>query len=155
MVATLLRMVLAPLVGAATPFVTYFVAMLFVAWYSGSRAAVLNILLSAFAGTYFFTSPSTTSPFLLATRADRVTVLGFVLVSLAVAFLLDLQRRTVERVNGEAVRRRTAEEAEREQRRWFEITLASIGDAVIATDAEGQVLFMNSVASELTGWDVA
>jgi diguanylate cyclase (GGDEF)-like protein/PAS domain S-box-containing protein len=33
-----------------------------------------------------------------------------------------------------------------------EITLASIGDAVITTDAEGHVTFLNHVASKLTGW---
>lgn len=34
----------------------------------------------------------------------------------------------------------------------FETTLASIGDAVIATDEEGRVRFMNAVAEDLTGW---
>jgi two-component system cell cycle sensor histidine kinase/response regulator CckA len=154
-VATLIRLALAPLVGAAAPFATYFVAILLVVWYGGFRPAVLSILLSAVAGTYFFVSPATTSPFVLATRADRVTVFGFVVVSVAVVFLLDLQWRTLSRLEREALRRIAAEEAERERQLWFEITLASIGDGVVATDAEGKVTFMNAVASELTGWRVA
>src|SRR5215813_13446122 len=35
---------------------------------------------------------------------------------------------------------------------WWRVTLASIGDAVIATDAQGKVVFLNSVAESLTGW---
>ncbi len=39
-----------------------------------------------------------------------------------------------------------------EQREWLQITLSSIGDAVIATDASGRVRFLNPVAEALTGW---
>ena len=34
----------------------------------------------------------------------------------------------------------------------FSVTLNSIGDAVIATDAEGRVTFLNPLAEQLTGW---
>jgi PAS domain S-box-containing protein len=50
------------------------------------------------------------------------------------------------------VARRRAEEALRKQSEWLRITLSSIGDAVISTDAEGRVTFMNRVAETLTGW---
>jgi two-component system cell cycle sensor histidine kinase/response regulator CckA len=40
----------------------------------------------------------------------------------------------------------------KENKEWLAITLKSIGDAVIATDAKGGVIFMNPVAEVLTGW---
>ena len=53
------------------------------------------------------------------------------------------------------VQRRRAEERMHEQREWLATTLASIGDAVIATDGRGHVRLMNPVAEALTGWTLA
>ena len=39
-----------------------------------------------------------------------------------------------------------------EQREWFEVTLSSIGDAVMTTDVQGNVTFLNPIAERLTGW---
>ncbi len=39
----------------------------------------------------------------------------------------------------------------RQREEWFRVTLASIGDAVIATDERGTVIFINPIAEELTG----
>ena len=41
------------------------------------------------------------------------------------------------------------------QPEWCRVTLASIGDAVITTDALGRVTFLNPVAESLTGWTLA
>ncbi|MEO6402191.1 MAG: PAS domain S-box protein, partial [Vicinamibacteria bacterium] len=53
------------------------------------------------------------------------------------------------------VQRRRAEEQEHAHREWLRVTLASIGDGVIATDTECRVTFLNAVAQELTGWTQA
>lgn len=48
--------------------------------------------------------------------------------------------------------RRTAELALRDEKERAQITLASISDAVVTTDADGRIDFMNAVAGRLTGW---
>ncbi|HTL54534.1 MAG TPA: PAS domain S-box protein [Candidatus Limnocylindrales bacterium] len=42
-----------------------------------------------------------------------------------------------------------------EERARLEVTLASIGDAVIVTDVDGAVRFMNPIAEAMTGWSAA
>src|SRR6185436_14761208 len=69
---------------------------------------------------------------------DQIALVIFVVVGFGMAVLSHAQRR--------------AEVAERVQRQQLETTLASIGDAVIATDENGRITFMNHVAESLTGW---
>lgn len=54
--------------------------------------------------------------------------------------------------NNMAKARQSAENLLREREQDLAITLNSIGDAVITTDAEGNVTRMNPVAEQLTGW---
>ncbi len=61
----------------------------------------------------------------------------------------DLQLRTVVDM---ALYKHDAERRLRESEQRYAVTLASIGDGVIATDTDGRITLMNPVAERLTGW---
>ena len=138
--AFVLRLALTPLVGyTELAFTIFLPAILFAAWFGGFGAGVLSVGLSAVSGAYFM------EPFgslLVRGRKDQISLLVFIALGCGMVLLACSQRRAMER----AVR---AEDAERHERRRFETTLASIGDAVIAADKDGRVTFANRVALSL------
>jgi PAS domain S-box-containing protein len=55
-------------------------------------------------------------------------------------------------INSDMTARKQAEDELRRQRDMLDVTLSSIGDAVIATDTHSRITFFNRVAEGLTGW---
>ena len=85
-------------------------------------------------------------------RSIRRTVASIYLSSLiAVLGLVALAYYILREIG---LRERHAQEL-RAREEWFRVTLTSIGDAVIATDKEGSVTFLNPVAETLTGASLA
>lgn len=51
-----------------------------------------------------------------------------------------------------ALHKHQAERRTADRERWFSNTLASMGEAVIATDPQGEIRFINPLAESITGW---
>jgi PAS domain S-box-containing protein len=61
----------------------------------------------------------------------------------------------IEQLNREILRRQRIEQELQQERQKLQVTLLSIGDAVITTDPRGRVQLVNPVAAALTGWPQA
>ncbi len=77
-------------------------------------------------------------------RARETAPLGYL--------LKPIHERELEVTVELAIFRHNMERRLRESELRYAATLASIGDAVLATDADGRITFMNAVAETLTGW---
>jgi PAS domain S-box-containing protein len=136
--ALALRWVLDPLLGDALPFVTLFGAVAAAIWLGGLAAAIGVTLAGYLAVNYLFMPPR--AALALSTAADVTALIAYVLTCALIILI------------GEGMRKaRAGEMASREVLR---VTLRSIGDAVISTDVDGKVTYLNTVAESVTGWSV-
>jgi PAS domain S-box-containing protein len=78
-------------------------------------------------------------------RSVRTILTGTLLSISLLVLCFGLLRR-------ELSERKRAQGALAKSEKWFSTTLSSIGDAVIATDMNGAITFLNPVAQSLTGW---
>lgn len=86
-------------------------------------------------------------------RELAAVLVSSLLVGLLLAIFTRSRLRRVSTTYDAALEELTSQAEEiYERRQWFQTTLESIGDAVIACDKDSNVEFMNAIAQELTGW---
>jgi PAS domain S-box-containing protein len=150
---------LAGVVGSSAPYLTFYPAVVFVAWFAGTGPSVVAATLGIAATHHFFLGAAVHGA---ATREDIARAVVFFLFSVLFGWVADSRRSTRERseervrelMSETELRKRIEEELSR-SRDLLHTTLASIGDAVISTDGAGRVTFLNAVAEALTGWTQA
>ena len=133
--AVLLRVVLDPIMGDTLPLVTLFGAVAAAVWLGGHRPAIGVALLGYVACHYLFIPPRRVFEF------DLGHLVGLAAYLFTCALIIWF---------GQAAR--TAQMRARERQEVLGVTLSSIGDAVISTDLDGRVNYLNPVAESLTGW---
>ena len=134
--AVLLRWLLDPLMGNTLPLVTLFGAVAAAVWLGGYRLAIPIALVGHVACQYLFMPPR--GELNLYNSVDAVGLIAYLFTcALIIVF-------------GEAAR--VAHVRATQRREIFRVTLRSIGDAVITTDIEGRITYLNQVGESLTGW---
>src|SRR6266705_892666 len=113
----------------------FFIGVIFASWYGGLKPGLLSAALSAAACNFLFLQPQGN---LSLGADDLLRLITFMIGAVFVGSL--------------TMARRQAEEAANEAEKQLTVTLKSIGDAVITTDASGRITSMNSIAQSLTGW---
>jgi hypothetical protein len=112
-------------------FIFFLLAAWVSAWQYGRSAGLASTAASAVAILYFFLRPE-----------PGVAMPSWSVTTRLIAFV----------VTGGLITWMTS--AWREGRRLFGATLSGIGDAVLVTDSDGRVTFLNPVAETLTGWPI-
>jgi PAS domain S-box-containing protein len=158
--AIAVRWLLDPLLGSRLPFVTLFAGVVLVAWHAGTPYALLAAGLGLVAAQKLFVQSSLYESAGLSSGAAYLVSCG--LVILFGEALRRAERRALssaeetgrqqELAQREIEVRRNAEAALVLQKEWLRVTLASIGDGVVATDVEGRVTLLNAEAQRLLGW---
>jgi PAS domain S-box-containing protein len=133
-VAAIITYALSPRLGSTVSPV-FLVGVLFASWYGGLKPGLLSAFLSAVVCNFIFILPSGN----LSWGADDF--LRLITFMIAAVFVSSI-----------TLARHQAEETAREAEKQLAVTVKSIGDAVITTDASGRVTSMNAIAQSLTGW---
>ena len=126
----------------------------------GIKAVLLNLFLSDSQGIETFDKLYATEhqvPILILSDLDHEDVAKLAIQNGAQDYLLagHINGNSLSRAIRNAIERSMAEETLFLEKERAQVTLNSIGDAVISTDIVGNITYLNGVAEQMTGWSLA
>jgi PAS domain S-box-containing protein len=146
--------------GLSPILVPFLIPVLFGAVYGGLMTGVLATLAGSLAFVYFFMMP--TEPVQLGMIEAWARLITFFIAGMLVSLLAESRRKMLvaretllekqAQLEQEIQFRKQAEEQMRVERDRFFVTLNSIGDAALVTDATERIQLINPVAQSLLGW---
>jgi PAS domain S-box-containing protein len=124
--------------GPMSPFLTFYPGVLIAALFAGTGPGVLALALSVLLVRHMPAAETGTAA--AVTPVDPAALSVFIGMNLVFCLMAEWWRRA-----------RLTETAASRQTELLTLTMASIGEGVIATDVEGRVIFINDAAGSLLG----
>lgn len=116
--------------------ILFIIPIIFSAYIGGLGPGLVSTAIAAIGGAYFFLFPTYT--FSIARPEDKERFIVLIICGVFISVMMGALRRS----------RSLAQAHEK----LLTVTLSSIGDAVIITNIEGQIAFLNAEAEKLMGW---
>jgi PAS domain S-box-containing protein len=147
----LLRLLLTPAIGKASPFLLFTVAVMVSAWYGGLFPGIQATLLSAIVIIYFFLEPNNTLT--VSNLADAVLLVLFTLIGLTISWLTDKLHLATKQAEFNLRQAQRQQEELRESEDRFRLLVEGVKDyAILMLDPSGQVVSWNAGAENVTGY---
>ena len=147
------RLALAPILGEAFPFITFFPAIAASAWYGGLGPGLITVVLSAISSVYlFFKLGAITKP-------DVVGLALFLVIGALISWLNEARRRSERRAQDELLARRQSEtelreredELKRSEQR-FRALIENSSDAIALIDEHATILYASASTTRVLGY---
>jgi len=143
-VALLLRWLLMPVLGTASPYILFYPAIAVSSWYGGLQPGLLATGLSAFLASYFLLLPF--GSLHVISSADWLSLTFFVLIGVLISVLNESLHRARQSV--EAITHQLGESNER-----FHLLVESVRDyGIFMLDGNGHIISWNAGAQRIKGY---
>jgi PAS domain S-box-containing protein len=149
--ATVIKLLLAPVIREESPFLVFYIALLLVAWFGGRGPGLLATVLAAISANYFFVSPF--YAFTIDSTGQVVRLGVFVLEGALITWLVSASHSARQRAEIGRLEARRREEALRESEERFRLLVEAVKDyAIFMLDPEGRIATWNEGAQRIKGY---